>query len=290
MEPGRGRVRLEVPRSSEPRAHAGGDRGLLTLTPIVVVALVGCWWAWRERLEERRDAIVAVATLVLMIPVTTGIDGYGGSPGPRHHHACRCSRSRSPSWQRIPTASWAAAWAFGAGVDGRGDAHWTLRGWPDSPHADWFRDLPRGDWAPNVVTGTDHVWLTMLSAGAGLRRSDSRWCAAPWPRPRLEPRPAPCILGHDGARPPAGTIPDTPGSYQFKDTDGRSHLRGQGPVPARSACRTTSRTRATCPPRTAQMVASAETGRVDPGPQRGRGAHARVHASSSSTSRGSTSG
>ena len=58
-------------------------------------------------------------------------------------------------------------------------------------------------------------------------------------------------------RPPAGTIPDAPGSYQFKDRDGRVIYVGKAkslrspavqllPDPA-------------CLPRTAQMVASAET-------------------------------
>ena len=59
-------------------------------------------------------------------------------------------------------------------------------------------------------------------------------------------------------RPPAGSIPDTPGSYQFKDSDGRviyvgkakslrSRLRNYFPVPE------------TLMPRTRQMVASADT-------------------------------
>ena len=77
-------------------------------------------------------------------------------------------------------------------------------------------------------------------------------------------------------RPPAGTIPDAPGSYQFKDARRPGHLRGQGQVAAPAALATTSRTRPTCTPRTAQMVATAEPRRVDPGPQRRRGADARV--------------
>ena len=90
-------------------------------------------------------------------------------------------------------------------------------------------------------------------------------------------------------RPPAGTIPDTPGSYQFKDARRPGDLRRQGaslrqrlsqllPEPAQPA--PAHRARWWRPPRR----------RVDPGPQRRRGADARVQRSSSSTSRASTSG
>jgi excinuclease ABC subunit C len=57
-------------------------------------------------------------------------------------------------------------------------------------------------------------------------------------------------------RPPAGTIPDTPGSYQFRDKDGRVIYVGK----AKSLrSRLNSYFQAHLPPRTAQMVASAET-------------------------------
>ena len=59
-------------------------------------------------------------------------------------------------------------------------------------------------------------------------------------------------------RPPAGTIPDAPGSYQFKDRDGRVIYVGK----ARSLRQRLSNyfgSPSTLPPRTAQMVAAAET-------------------------------
>ena len=59
-------------------------------------------------------------------------------------------------------------------------------------------------------------------------------------------------------RPPAGTIPDAPGSYQFKDARRPGHLRGQGKS-LRSAPANYFRSPADLPPRTAQMVATAET-------------------------------
>jgi excinuclease ABC subunit C len=57
-------------------------------------------------------------------------------------------------------------------------------------------------------------------------------------------------------RPPAGTIPDAPGSYQFKDADGRIVYVGK----AKSLrSRLSNYFHAGLPPRTAQMVAAAET-------------------------------
>src|SRR5947209_10397296 len=59
-------------------------------------------------------------------------------------------------------------------------------------------------------------------------------------------------------RPTAGTIPDAPGSYQFKDADGRVIYVGKAHS-LRSRLSNYFGSPATMPPRTAQMVASAET-------------------------------
>src|SRR5436305_5154911 len=60
------------------------------------------------------------------------------------------------------------------------------------------------------------------------------------------------------ARPPAGTIPDAPGSYQFKDRDGRVIYVGKA-KPLRQRLSNYFASLATLPPRTAQMVSTAET-------------------------------
>src|SRR3954465_14394309 len=59
-------------------------------------------------------------------------------------------------------------------------------------------------------------------------------------------------------RPPAGTIPDTPGSYQFKDAEGRVIYVGKAKS-LRSRLSNYFADPATLHPRTAQMVATAET-------------------------------
>jgi excinuclease ABC subunit C len=59
-------------------------------------------------------------------------------------------------------------------------------------------------------------------------------------------------------RPPSGTIPDAPGSYQFRDRDGRVIYVGKAKS-LRSRLNNYFQNPANLPPRTAQMVAGAET-------------------------------
>src|SRR3954468_5903648 len=59
-------------------------------------------------------------------------------------------------------------------------------------------------------------------------------------------------------RPPAGTIPDTPGSYQFKDNDGRVIYVGKAKS-LRSRLSNYFQSPSALPPRTAAMVNAAET-------------------------------
>ena len=59
-------------------------------------------------------------------------------------------------------------------------------------------------------------------------------------------------------RPPAGTIPDAPGSYQFKDADGRVIYVGKAKS-LRQRLSNYFQNPRNLPPRTAQMVATAET-------------------------------
>jgi excinuclease ABC subunit C len=59
-------------------------------------------------------------------------------------------------------------------------------------------------------------------------------------------------------RPPAGTIPETPGSYQFKDAHGRVIYVGKAKS-LRSRLSNYFQNPANLPPRTAQMVGTAET-------------------------------
>src|SRR5262249_9432908 len=77
----------------------------------------------------------------------------------------------------------------------------------------------------------------------------------------LYPRCRPTRLYDDSRmiqRPAAGTIPDNPGSYQFKDADGRVIYVGKAKS-LRSRLPNYFADPATLPPRTAAMVANAES-------------------------------
>jgi len=65
-------------------------------------------------------------------------------------------------------------------------------------------------------------------------------------------------IGRVLLRPPTGTIPDAPGSYQFRDRDGRVIYVGKAKS-LRSRLSNYFQNPAHLPPRTAQMVAHAET-------------------------------
>src|SRR3954470_13799277 len=69
-----------------------------------------------------------------------------------------------------------------------------------------------------------------------------------------------CIgqIGGMVQRPPAGTIPDAPGSYQFKDKDGRVIYVGKAKS-LKSRLSNYFQNPVNLLPRTAQMVAAAET-------------------------------
>jgi hypothetical protein len=76
---------LQPPDPNEIARALIGDRGLFVLTPVLLVALIGAVVAIRQRTPVRRDAIVALAMLVGLVIVSTGVDGIGGgAPGPRY--------------------------------------------------------------------------------------------------------------------------------------------------------------------------------------------------------------
>lgn len=76
---------LVAPKPREFGLALVGDRGLFSLTPIMVLAVVGCVLAIRAKRRARPDGVIALVLLALYLLVSTGIDGYGGSsPGPRY--------------------------------------------------------------------------------------------------------------------------------------------------------------------------------------------------------------
>lgn len=76
---------LVPPQLDELNKAMIGNRGLLTLTPICLVAVVAALVAVARRTEILRDGVIALIILLSLWLMSAGIDGYGGSsPGPRY--------------------------------------------------------------------------------------------------------------------------------------------------------------------------------------------------------------
>lgn len=162
---------LQLPRMGELGKALVGSRGLLVLTPIVLLAVLGAMVAIATRSPHRRDAWVALAALAGMVVASTGIDGLGGdSPGPRYLIPALplLATPLAEAWRRIPRAC--AAFAAFGGV-------WMWIASITTPAIDtshpaplrfWIDRLRDNDLATNVLTGRHHGWVPLVAAAAGL--------------------------------------------------------------------------------------------------------------------------
>lgn len=103
---------LVGPQADELRKAMIGDRGLLTLTPICALALVGAVYAIARRTPTRRDAVMGLVVLAATWIMSAGIDGYGGSsPGPRYLIPALpfLAVPLAEAWRRVPRLCGAAA-------------------------------------------------------------------------------------------------------------------------------------------------------------------------------------
>lgn len=143
-----------------------GGKGLFTLTPIMVLAVAGCVVALRRKLPARREATVALAGLVCLVLVSTGMDGLGAAaPGPRYLVPVlpMFARPLATMWRRAPVLCTGAA-AVGATcmilatiTDPVGPV---LRDWVDRAIS--------GDLAANVFTGHGASWPLYVTTLLGL--------------------------------------------------------------------------------------------------------------------------
>ncbi|MFZ6002417.1 MAG: hypothetical protein ACOYXM_00645 [Actinomycetota bacterium] len=162
---------LQLPRADEITKALVGSRGLLVLTPLVLVALIGAGVAIAERGRARRDAVVALCSLVALVAVSTGIDGLGGdSPGPRYLIPALplLALPLATAWRRAPAVCAIAA-LFGGG--------WMWAASVTTPAVDtshprplrvWTQQLADGDLATNVLTGDSHSWILVAASAVGL--------------------------------------------------------------------------------------------------------------------------
>jgi hypothetical protein len=134
------------------------ERGLLTLTPLVLVAVIACvFLAVRARGAPRRDARVALAVLAAMLFVMGGWTNptAGASPGPRYVVPALAFLAGGVAWAwlRIPVVT---AVATVAGTVAMALATFTL------PLAQPTETFALGHWAWRVQEGrVASTWLTV---------------------------------------------------------------------------------------------------------------------------------
>lgn len=164
-----GVVNLVAPIPKEFVLALTGDRGLLSLTPVMLVALIGCILTVRKGSVVTADSRMALVLLAVFLLISTGVSGYGGSaPGPRYLVPIIpfFAAPLAVAWRRWPpvatiAALWGAFWMTVATLtdplyqDGR------------YAPADWFSDLVHGRFDrsfPNALLGTSASLLPAVAA------------------------------------------------------------------------------------------------------------------------------
>ncbi len=157
---------LTVPKLDEVLRALVGGKGLFVLTPVMLLAFAGCWYAIRGATAVRRDAVFALVSFAALLVASTGIDGLGGaSPGPRYLIPVLplFALPLAEAWRRLPLVCSATA-AFGAA--------WMLLAAATLPLApslrNWLHVAADLDLTANVLTGRSHTWLLLVPTGAGL--------------------------------------------------------------------------------------------------------------------------
>jgi hypothetical protein len=195
-----------------------GDRGLLSLTPIMIIAILGCVLAIRGRTPARIDSIVALVLLGLFLLVSTGIDGYGGSsPGPRYLVPVLpfFVVPLAEGWRRWPglaaiTAFWSAWWMVLATITD------PLYSEGRVASIDWLRDALSGDFDRSLPGVLLEPWaILVFVAIAGICAATALRLGDP---PELAGhRPGPPV-GADVATPTPTATATAPGGPDEKVT------------------------------------------------------------------------
>jgi len=155
---------LTPPQLHEVYRALFSGRGLFVLTPVVLLAVIGCVLSIVRGGPLRRDGWLGLMSLVGFITISTGIDGLGGdSPGPRYLIPMfpLLAVPLVVMWRRFPRPCTATAIAGGL-------AMWMAAVTaPDIPGV-WGTRLVHGDLATNILTGRDHPWVLLVTTAVGL--------------------------------------------------------------------------------------------------------------------------
>ncbi len=164
---------LQFPQPEQLVLALVGDRGLLTLTPVLLVSVVSAVAMVRTRHHDRTEAILALVLLGLYLLISTGIHAYGGmSPGPRYLVPIIpfFARPLAYAWSKVPllaaaTGVWGSVWMVAAMA-------------VDPLYADefqpamlsWGRDLMAGNFQRSILTPSfgDAGTFALLALGVGL--------------------------------------------------------------------------------------------------------------------------
>jgi hypothetical protein len=162
---------LELPRGSEVVKLFVGDRGMFVLTPVLLLAVIGGVLLIERGAVRRRDGLVGLTCLAVMVLISTGIDGYGGgSPGPRYLIPTLplLAVPLAEVWRRFPLVAALAA-AFGAACMWLAAVTEPLID-TDSKGAMslWVELFFDGDVTANVVTGGHNVWVFIATGAAAV--------------------------------------------------------------------------------------------------------------------------
>lgn len=143
-----------------------GGKGLLTLTPIMLLAVAGCVVSLHRRLPAGRESAVALAGLAGLVLVSTGMDGIGAaSPGPRYLVPVL------PLFARPLATMWRMAPVLCAGAATVGATCMILATITDPIGPilrDWVERSTSGDLAANVFTGHAATWPLYLTTILGI--------------------------------------------------------------------------------------------------------------------------
>ena len=144
---------------SLPTAHGlwlvlGGARGLLTVSPVALLALAGAWWcAIKTTGALQRHARIALVVAAAYIVLCAGWSGTPllEEPGPRYAITMLpfLAVPLAAVWPRVPRLAW-TLFAWGAALMVSAATTYILVPLADTPIQDYFRDVTHGHFAPTV--------------------------------------------------------------------------------------------------------------------------------------------